>query len=323
MTVTPHRQTHPVQTWPSRQPTLTPPGAEHTYPPGVKKHTFATVRPLQPTLEWSKPHQHGYASRATMPPIPSAATDGTDCSHATDVQAMPSAVTSATRSSQRCQLCAARRECLIGQLPRPHLERLLPLVHERAFRKGESLQSEGQAPNTLSSIKLGSVMLTRAGPDGVPRPVALVGRGHLLGLAALLGEQTQVGAQAVSAGRCCELAPKPLRQLLASDPALMADLHRHLLHVVARLADWGQVLRLRGLPRQLMGALMLMADEQGSRTVHLPSQVTLAALLATTRESVARALRQLDDSGQLRRIDRWHGELTGTHQHIFHDAAAH
>ena len=71
----------------------------------------------------------------------------------------------------------------------------------------------------------------------------------------------------------------------------------------------------------VLRALMLMADEQGSRTVQLPSQVTLAALLATTRESVARALRQLDDSGHLQRIDRWHGELTGTHRHIFHDAS--
>ena len=234
---------------------------------------------------------------------------------------MPSPVTPASRSSQRCQVCAARRDCLIGQLPRPLLERLLPLVHERAFRKGELLQSEGQPPPVLRSIKLGSVMLTRAGPDGMPRPVALVGRGHLLGLAALLGEQTQVGAQAVSAGRCCEVAPEPLRQLFASDPALMADLHRHLLQTLARLADWGQVMRLRGLPRQLMAALMLMADEQGSRVVQLPSQVTLAALLATTRESVARALRQLDDSGHLRRIDRWHGELTGTHRLIFNDGA--
>ena len=103
----------------------------------------------------------------------------------------------------------------------------------------------------------------------------------------------------------------------AFDEAMIAELD----DAFARLADWSQVMRLRGLPRQLMATLMLLADEQGTRTVHLPSQVALAALLSTSRETVARTLRQLEDDGHLRRVDRWHGELTGTHRHVFRDDA--
>ncbi len=223
---------------------------------------------------------------------------------------------------QRCQLCAARLSCLVGVLPRGHRERLDPMLRELGYRKGEILQTEGLAPAVVRTVKLGTVMLTRTGPDGVNHPVALVGRGHLLGMWGLLDKPTQVGAQALSAGRVCELPVAALRHTLHQDPALLDALHHQMANAFARLADWSQVMRLRGLPRQLMATLMLLAHEQGTRTVHLPSQVALAALLATSRESVARTLRQLEDSGHLLRVDRWHGELTGTHKQVFSDHLA-
>lgn len=220
---------------------------------------------------------------------------------------------------QRCQLCAARLTCLIGQLPHAHLERLDPLIRELGVRKGEVLQTEGVSPAVVRSVKLGTVMLTRTGPDGVSHPVALVGRGHLLGMWGLLNKTTLIGAQVLSAGRVCELPVAALRQTLGKDPALLDILYHQMAHAFARLADWSQVMRLRGLSRQLMASLMLLADEQGTRTVHLPSQIALAALLSTSRETVARTLRLLEDHGHLRRVDRWHGELTATRRQVFSD----
>lgn len=210
---------------------------------------------------------------------------------------------------QRCQLCAARLSCLVGVLPRAHRDRLDPMLRELGFRKGEILQTEGLATAVVRSVKLGTVMLTRTGPDGVHHPVALVGRGHLLGMWGLLDKPTQVGAQALSAGRVCELPVAALRHALHQDTALLDALHHQMANAFARLADWSQVMRLRGLPSQLMATLMLLAHEQGTRTVHLPSQVALAALLSTSRESVARALRRLELDGHVRRIDRWYAEL--------------
>lgn len=232
---------------------------------------------------------------------------------------MPAAPTPPTDHVQRCQLCAARLTCLIGRLPPAQQERLDPMLRELGFRKGEVLQTEGIAAGVVRTVKLGTVMLTRTGPDGGHHPVAMVGRGHLLGMWGLLGKPTQVGAQALSAGRVCEMPVAALRHTLQQDAALMDVLHHHMANAFARMADWSQVMRLRGLPRQLMATLMLLAHEQGTRTVHLPSQVALASLLSTSRESVARGLRQLDDNGHLRRVDRWHGELTATHRHVFRD----
>lgn len=230
---------------------------------------------------------------------------------------MPVAPAPSPDTVQRCQLCAARRICLIGQLPHSQRERLDPMLHERGFRKGEPLQTEGLVPGVVRAVKLGTVMLTRCGPDGAHHPVALVGRSHLLGMWGLLDKTTLVGAQALTAGRICELPVAALRHTLHQDAALLDLLHHLMANAFARLADWSQVMRLRGLPRQLMATLILLAHEQGTRTVHLPSQVALAALLCTSRESVARALRLLEDNGHLHRVDRWHGELTGTHRQVF------
>lgn len=209
----------------------------------------------------------------------------------------------------RCQRCAARPSCLIGRLPRLQQERLDPAIREVGFRKGEVLQFEGVAPAVVRSIKLGTVMLTRSGEDGKHRPVAMVGRGHLMGTWGSLDMPTQVGALAQSAGRVCELPVTALRHSKHQDPVLLDALHHQLQQAFARLADWSQVMRLRGLKRQLLAALNLLAQEQGTRTVLLPSQVALASLLSSSRESVARMLSQLEDEGLLRRVDRWHGEL--------------
>lgn len=222
-----------------------------------------------------------------------------------------------TGASQRCQICAARTRCVVGQLPRSQQALLDPLIHERSYRKGEVLQHEGVVPLAVHAIKLGTVMVSRHGPDGQPYPVAVLGRGHLLGLWGLLDGLTQTGAQALTAARVCELPTSALRNALGSDQALCVVLRQPLLQAFAALADWAQVTRQRTLQRQLMAALLLLAQEQGSRTVTLPSQTALAALLCTSRETVARALRLLEDNGHLQRIDRWHAELGPDHRAVF------
>ena len=226
-----------------------------------------------------------------------------------------------TAPPRRCQVCAAQQSCVIGQLPRAHQERLDPLIRELPFRKGDVLQTEGIHVAGVRTIKLGTVVLTRSGPDGVSRPVAVVGRGHLLDMLPLLGQPTRLGIRALSTGRICELPASALSGMLAgNDPALLNSLHEHLSLTLERLADWGQVMRQRGLPRQLVAALLLLAREQGTQTVRLPSHVALSELLRTTRESVARTLRQLEDRGLLHRIDRWHVSLGPTHRRVFTDS---
>lgn len=217
----------------------------------------------------------------------------------------------------RCQRCAVRQNCVIGRLPATTQERLDPLIREKPFRKGDPLQTEGSVPTTVRTVKLGTIMLTRQGPDHRAHPVALAGRGFLIGLWGLLDGGTLLGTEALSSGRVCELPSNTLRQLVEQAPTLQTLLHEQMARDLGLLADWAQLMRLRGLPSQLVAALILLAREQGAVRIQLPSQVALAQLLGASRESVARALKLIEERGYLLRTDRWHGELTSTHHDIF------
>ena len=223
-------------------------------------------------------------------------------------------------SPPQCSVCAVRSSCPVGQFPLGHRPQLVSLTREAAFRKGENLGSEGQASDRLRILKLGTVSVTRIGPDGLARPIGMVGRGHMLDTCSLFGLRTQLGALALSAGRFCELHLADLQR----EPGLLQTFveasHGVMARAMGRQADWGHVMRLRGLPRQLVATLLLLADEQGNRIVRLPSHQSLAALLSSSRESVARTLRQLEERALLRRIDRWHCELTPQHQDVFRDS---
>lgn len=214
------------------------------------------------------------------------------------------------RSSRNaCELCASRKVCLVGTLPTPHLSTVAPLVREVSFKNHDLLLQEGEVSEHIKIVKLGTVMCRRRGPDGVQRPVALYGRGHVLGKYALVDHPNALDAVGLSVGRLCLLRVSELKEGHFLPPALLNSLHGVMVRAFGGLADWSQVMRQRGLQRQLHASLQLLGKEQGQRIVRIPSHVALAALLSTTRESVARTMGQLEDAQLVRRVDRWHREV--------------
>lgn len=223
--------------------------------------------------------------------------------------AAPTAEPAARTARNSCLVCASRKVCLIGTLPEPQLTVIAPLVRESSFANHDRLLSEGEVSEHIKVVKLGTVMGSRRGPDGVQRPVALFGRGHVLGKYALVGHPNALDATALSAGRLCHLRVSELVDGRQLSPALLTSLHGAMVRAFGALADWSQVMRQRGVQRQLHASLQLLGRQHAQRVVRIPSHVALAALLSTTRESVARAMGQLEDAGLVQRIDRWHREV--------------
>lgn len=213
-----------------------------------------------------------------------------------------------------CAVCAARQACLLGRQSPEHQRQMAPFIREVRFAKGDLLLEEGHVSETLKTIKLGTVMVTRRGPDGVSRPVALLGRNHVLGKYGVIGLETQLGGYGLSQGRVCELRLDDLRRLRLIDADFMDAAHAVMVRSFGRLADWLQVMRMQGLPRQLLATLLLLRDEQGSGVVRLPGHRALGQVLSTSRESIVRTLGTLEAAGVLRRVDRWHIELTEAHR---------
>lgn len=209
----------------------------------------------------------------------------------------------------RCPQCATLPMCLMGCLPAASRDLLVPCVQESHFAKGERLLPEGQVAQQISIIKIGAVMGSREGSDGQAHPVALFGRGKTLGEYAIYGHREQIGVIALSAGRICRLDVPDFYRLGVVDRKFHACVQSRIVRSHGQLADWSRVMRIKGVPQKLLAALRLHAGEQRSRVIRLPSHVALASLLSTTRESIARSLRQLEEAGHILRHDRWHCEI--------------
>ncbi|WP_343740699.1 Crp/Fnr family transcriptional regulator [Delftia tsuruhatensis] len=196
--------------------------------------------------------------------------------------------------------------CLLGQLPEPAFLQWLPHIRERGLAKGQKLQAQGCVAHEFQVIKLGFVLAIRRGGDGVQRPVALFGNGHALGSPGWLQQPSAMHFEALGPGRICcvDIATITRRGLV--DAAFVRALATSYTCNNALLAEWAHIVRIPGVLRQLAATLMQLAALQSSLLVRLPSQGALAALLATTRETIARSLVRLVQLGALERPDRWH-----------------
>ena len=205
-----------------------------------------------------------------------------------------------------CPDCACRQQCLLGRQSDAVREAWAPFLTERRFRKGEVLQRQGDGHVQLQVVKVGTLIVQREGGDGVDRPVGMAGCGQALGTPALLHRPAELTCVAVMPGRVCEVdAAAVSRHGLMTTEFLMELAHEQM-RAHTRLADWARIMHVRGVTGQLAGALLQLADIQRSTLVRLPSHTVLASLLATTRETIARALAVLAQQQGVVRHDRWH-----------------
>lgn len=184
------------------------------------------------------------------------------------------------------------------------------LVVERPVRKGEMLLRQGQIAPSVSILKTGSAILLRSSDTGgAEHPVAVLGAGHAIGITSLLGCAAPVSCRALAAGRVCEVAAADAGQQGLLDAEFLTVLAQGSARTNASLAEWARIARMRGVGSQLAAALLQLAQVQRSSLVRLPSQSALAALLSTSRETIARTLRQLTQAQAVVRRDRWHCEI--------------
>lgn len=186
---------------------------------------------------------------------------------------------------------------------------LTPCVTESTFGKGDLLLPEGEVAQHISIIKIGAVMISRQCEDGHSYPVAMIGRGKTLGEYAVYGHNEQVSATALSTGRVCRLEVTDFYRLGVVDRRFHACVQDRIVRSHGTLADWSRVMRIKGVKQRLLATLHLYSSEQGGGTLRMPSQIALASLLSTTRESIARCLQQLETSRHILRHDRWHCEV--------------
>jgi len=201
-----------------------------------------------------------------------------------------------------CDQCILGASCALGAIVKGCPGALTPLLRHQVLPEGEHLLRQGELGQSLCLVKTGLVVLGRTGPDGEEQPLGFVGQGHVLGVHALAGLHASVWARAEYESTVCLLPVDALpagwvtTALAAWQPLVEQS--------VNALIDWAVVSRKQRVKSRVMAALQLLRASQGRRRVLCPRQSHLAKVLGITRESLGRALAELEAERAFVRLNR-------------------
>ncbi len=208
------------------------------------------------------------------------------------------------RPNSKCSMCVLSAQCPVGQLLGPWADAVRKAVTFNSFRPGQVLLGQGEVSDRFRFIKTGLVLLRQSGAGGVAGPVALVGRGYMVGLMGASGAPSLTQVEAAGPVSVCEFSYGVFRQDGGLSEQGARVEHELKVRTLQTLLDWGRLMRMRGVLLRMAATLGLLVQEQGEHRVRLPSQRVLAELLAVSRESVGRALEDLAGKGLLVRVGR-------------------
>lgn len=197
------------------------------------------------------------------------------------------------RDAEWVARCVGRADLL--PLDEPEVESLAASLDHRVFQRGEVLFRAGKRPSGIWIVREGVVELA----VGHPRRrsvVMLLHAGDVEGdVPLVLGTSAAYDARALTDGSCLYLDRLSFERLLAEHPVIA---HRWLANCMQRLErSHERIVQLLGASVQEQVALLLL-DEAVDGAVRLPQQ-TLAAMLGVQRQSLNKALKELEHLGLL------------------------
>jgi CRP/FNR family transcriptional regulator len=177
-----------------------------------------------------------------------------------------------------------------------HLQALAEQMLRRVFAGGETIFLEGDSAAGLWVIAEGSVKVYKINPEGEEHILHLLGAGSTFNdIAALDGGANPANAAALSDSVLYILPTAALNAALNSDPQLAARMVKLLAHRVRGLVGQIENLALHSVTIRLARFLLQQAADPNLSAPGV-TRVTIAAHLATTPETVSRALRSLEQA---------------------------
>jgi CRP/FNR family transcriptional regulator len=180
------------------------------------------------------------------------------------------------------------------------LDLLAAQAVKRHFEPGEAIFHEGDPALGLWVIERGSVKIFKLSLDGVEHILHLLGEGNTFNdIASFDGGANPANAAALSETGVWLIPLASLDAALAADPVLARRVIRLLALRVRGLVHRFEDLTLYGVVVRLARFLLRQADDPALSGPGV-TRAAIAAYLATTPETISRALRTLEDSGAIR-----------------------
>jgi CRP/FNR family transcriptional regulator, cyclic AMP receptor protein len=176
----------------------------------------------------------------------------------------------------------------------------------RRLPHGAVITRQGATVSSLFLVISGAVRLSAVTVSGREVVVGLLSRGDLFGEAALLGDPSQVRAQAVGPTMVLAMPIASLRSLLGCNPATAEQLLRMIASRLHRTSAALEDALTAGVPGRVAGRLRELAEHHGvpgpsGIRLGVPlTQDELARMVGASRESVNRTVSALSARGVVR-----------------------
>ncbi|MDA0334451.1 MAG: Crp/Fnr family transcriptional regulator [bacterium] len=200
-----------------------------------------------------------------------------------------------------------RQVSLFNCLGDPEIEALAELTFSRTFDKGQCIILAEQSGDTLFIIRTGQVKVSLLHKDGKEFILSLLGEGEVFGELSLLDNRPR-SANVTATGKTelMMLTRADFLQLVGRSPQIAVSLLAELASRLRRTDDQVEGLALFDVHHRVAKTLLRMAEDGGQKSPEgilirrRPTHQELANMAGTTRETVTRALKQLQDEGYIR-----------------------
>ena len=178
----------------------------------------------------------------------------------------------------------------------------------RSYDKEKMILIEESAGETFFLISKGTVKITRMSDDGREVILAILGEGDFFGEMALLdGEGRSANVIALEDAEVLTLQRSDFLDILERFPKIAIHLLKELTTRIRYSDQQIESLSLSGAEQRIALVLIRLAEEmgqikEGTVTIeHIPYQQDIANMAGTSRETVSRVYKMLEDKNQIMR----------------------
>lgn len=200
---------------------------------------------------------------------------------------------------------------LFSRLGDESLGAILRLTRRRRFRKDEIIFHESDTGDSLFLILHGRVKVAIFGDDGKEVTLSTLFEGDFFGEMALLDQEPR--SATTIAEEDCELLTlqrDDFKRALEQDPGMSASLIQVLADRLRKANHQISTLALLDVYGRVARVLQELAEEEGKRlkdgrvVVRRPTHLDIAHRIGSSRETVTRMMRDLEQNGHIQTLGR-------------------
>lgn len=204
-----------------------------------------------------------------------------------------------------------KRVPIFSQLLDDELDKIRNLCVTQHYEKDRIILIEEESGNTLFIIQKGRVKVSRMSDDGREVILSILERGEFFGELSLIdGKARSASVTAIEDSEVLMLRRGDFMGLLEEYPQIAISLLKELAARIRKSDTQIKSLSLQDAMGRVASTLILLAEDagiikQGRVVIHkIPLQQDLANMAGTSRETISRVFRYLEDEGLMEREGR-------------------